>query len=121
MAFGISLNNLFWYYSKTTRVSLETIDHNQTQAEQNFGNIASSMLTIFWSMFGLGQSSDIKLDPFNNMVTEWFGILIYGVYHVCCIIILLNMLIASMTHSYETILVCFTKNFVNFPAGLLLG
>ena len=105
VAFGISLNNLYWYYSNSTRSLLETVVHNKTHAEVNFGNMVSSMITIFWSMFGLGNPEDVELAPFDNLVTVWFGRFIYGIYHVCCIIILLNMLIASMTQSYEKILV----------------
>jgi len=96
---------LFWYYSDSIRGNLETVNHNKSRAEENFGDIGVSLITIFWSMFGLGQASDVELEPFKNEVTKYFAISIYGLYHVCCIIILLNMLIASMTHSYENILV----------------
>ena len=108
LAFGISLNNLYWYYSKSTRINVETINHDDnkpTQAEINFGNIMLSLMTIFWSLFGLGQSNMVEVAPFDNMVTVWFGRLIYGFFHVCGIIILLNMLVAMMTQSYEKILV----------------
>ena len=45
------------------------------------------------------------LDPFQNKLTENFGFLLYGSFHIASIVILLNMLIAMMTKSYENILV----------------
>ncbi len=66
------------------------------------------------ALFGLGQPKDYKLVDkndrgdeanFNSELTEEFGFVLYGFYHLASIIILLNMLIASMTQSYEKILV----------------
>jgi hypothetical protein len=60
---------------------------------------------MFWALFGLGEPEDVTLGPFKNRLTEFFGYLLYGAYHISSIIVLLNMLIASMTLSYEKILV----------------
>ena len=64
-------------------------------------------MTLFWALFGLGQPDDMVLETFNNPLTENIGRVLYMVYHFICIIILLNMLVASMTQSYEKILVSF--------------
>jgi hypothetical protein len=62
----------------------------------------------------LGTPKDYKLADknesneeanFHSELTECFGFVLYGFYHLVSIIILLNMLIASMTQSYEKILV----------------
>jgi transient receptor potential cation channel subfamily C protein 4 len=60
---------------------------------------------MFWSLFGLGDSKFVHLAPYRNGLTETFGALLYGCYHIASIIVLLNMLVASMTQSYERILV----------------
>jgi hypothetical protein len=60
---------------------------------------------MMWSLFGLGQDDYIKLTPFDNNFTEMLGRLLYLFYHIFLIIILLNVLIASMTQTYEKILV----------------
>ena len=61
--------------------------------------------TVFWSVFGLGDGASVKLDPFENSLTEAFGYVLYGAFHIASIIVLLNMLIAMMTKSYEDIMV----------------
>jgi transient receptor potential cation channel subfamily C member 4 len=61
--------------------------------------------TMFWSLFGLGDDNKVLLAPFRNSLTETFGTFLYGCYHIASIIVLLNMLIASMTQSFERILV----------------
>ena len=58
-----------------------------------------------WSLFGLGTDEYVNLSPFKNGVTEMFGKLLYLFYHIFLIIVLLNVLIASMTQTYEKILV----------------
>lgn len=62
---------------------------------------------MFWALFGLGDPKIVSLDPFQNSLTEFFGTLLYGCYHIASIVVLLNMLVASMTQSYERILVIY--------------
>ncbi len=60
---------------------------------------------MFWALFGLGNSADTELNGFKNKLTETFGTVLYGIYHFVTIIIVINMLIANMAQSFETILV----------------
>jgi hypothetical protein len=64
-------------------------------------------MSSFWALFGLAQKTDVYLQPFSNPVTEYFGGFLYGSYHLTSIIVMLNMLVASMTQSFERILVNF--------------
>lgn len=114
-----SLNNLYWYYLSNVRNNVEVDKHvdpethsSITRAEEAFGTIGSTFQTIFWSIFGLGESENIELKPFENDVTEFFGLILYGTFHIASIIVLLNMLIAMMTRSYESILVIYFFNFL---------
>ncbi len=59
--------------------------------------------TNFWALFGLSSGTEAKLSPFNNIVTESIGSFIFGAFHITAIVVLINMLIAMMTKSYETI------------------
>ncbi|CAF0718901.1 unnamed protein product [Brachionus calyciflorus] len=111
LAFMFSINNLYWYYLSNVRNNVEVNHHlddetnsSITRAEKAFGTIQSTFTTIFWSIFGLGDSGNISLKPFNNQLTEFFGFILYGTFHIASIIVLLNMLIAMMTKSYESIL-----------------
>jgi transient receptor potential cation channel subfamily C protein 4 len=59
--------------------------------------------TVFWSLFGLSEKEGVKLGNYQNRFTELIGYLIYGTFNIASVIVLLNMLIAMMSKSYETI------------------
>ena len=59
--------------------------------------------TVFWSMLGRGEPQAVELDGYNNMFTQNVGYWIFGVYNVAVVIVLLNMLIAMMSRSFEII------------------
>ncbi len=46
-----------------------------------------------------------RIDPFKNTVTMNIGYLIYATFHIACFTILMSMLIAMMTQSYQNIIV----------------
>jgi hypothetical protein len=62
-------------------------------------------------ILGLGNQANTGLAPFKNGLTETFGTVLYGMFHIASIVVLLNMLIAMMTKSYESILVRALKFF----------
>ena len=68
-------------------------EHNSTtlNAELFFGSIDRTLLTMFWSIFLIGNSNAVLLNPFQNKLTVIFGYLIFGLFHVTIITILLNM------------------------------
>jgi hypothetical protein len=60
---------------------------------------------MYWALFGLGDPQYVELKPFNNHITELYGTLLYGSYHFASIFVLMNILVASMTLSFERVLV----------------
>jgi hypothetical protein len=56
-------------------------------------------------MFGRGDTDVVKLEDYDNVFTEDIGYIIYGAYNISMVIVLLNMLIAMMTRSYQDITV----------------
>jgi hypothetical protein len=56
-------------------------------------------------MFGRGDTDVVKLENYDNVFTEDIGYIIYGAYNISMVIVLLNMLIAMMTRSYQDITV----------------
>jgi hypothetical protein len=63
----------------------------------------STFKTVFWSLFGLAEKEGVKLEEYDNRFTENVGYVIYGAFNIASVIVLLNMLIAMMSKSYETI------------------
>lgn len=60
---------------------------------------------MFWSLFLIGNNQAVLVEPFKNELTLVIGYLVFGFYHISSLTVLLNMLIAMMARSYETILV----------------
>lgn len=61
---------------------------------------------MFLALFGLGNLDDTAFEEYESAtITENLCFILYSGYRVATIIFLLNMLIASMTQSYERIFV----------------
>jgi hypothetical protein len=58
--------------------------------------------TLFWAAFGLIDLESFELDGIK-IFTRFWGMLMFGCYSVINIVVLLNLLIAMMNHSYQLI------------------
>lgn len=67
------------------------------------------MQTLFWAAFGLVDLDSFELDGIK-IFTRFWGMLMFGTYAVINVIVLLNLLIAMMNHSYQLISV----SYINF-------
>uniref|UniRef100_A0A914VMF5 Transient receptor ion channel domain-containing protein n=1 Tax=Plectus sambesii TaxID=2011161 RepID=A0A914VMF5_9BILA len=120
-AFACGLNQLFWYYASmrqqecqqyreliethsdlTPSRELRNLEESCDPKYRSCASLFNTVETLFWAMFGL-----IDLDHFNlkemHYVTEWAGKTMFGTYGYISIIVLLNMLIAMMSNSYQYI------------------
>ncbi|XP_071502489.1 short transient receptor potential channel 7-like [Diadema antillarum] len=100
LAFFCSLFNLYYSYE-----------------DSKFGDFGTAFLTLFWALFGLGNPLDprlngttlaISVDEFGNgrggfLITESFGTILYMTYYVVMGLVMLNMLIAMMSNSFQEI------------------
>ncbi|XP_052717525.1 short transient receptor potential channel 7-like isoform X3 [Crassostrea angulata] len=104
VAFMVGLHNLYWYYPKQVREKVEFMKNNITvRAEEAFGIPDKTVRTVFWSLFGRGDATIVELDEFEHIFTQYVGYWIFGAYNWCSVIVLLNMLIAMMSRSFELI------------------
>ena len=58
--------------------------------------------TLFWAIFGLVDLDNFELTGIKEF-TRFFGLLMFGSFSVINVIVLLNLLIAMMNHSYQLI------------------
>ena len=61
--------------------------------------------TIYWAVFGLKDPRTVELGGYHSRFTESLGYIVFGVYNWGAVIVLLNMLIAMMTRSFDKIAV----------------
>lgn len=67
-----------------------------------YESLFKSYVTLFWSLFGLTQLGTVregKMQSFTKIVGEY----LLMVYHAMAVIVLINMLIAMMSNSFQEI------------------
>ncbi|XP_076394039.1 transient receptor potential cation channel gamma isoform X2 [Megachile rotundata] len=112
-AFSCGLNQLLWYYADMekkrcpTAMSYSpnasvTTDSNACIVWRRFANLFETAQTLFWAVFGLVDLESFELDGIKAFTRFW-GMLMFGTYSVINIVVLLNLLIAMMNHSYQLI------------------
>ncbi|EEB10642.1 transient receptor potential protein, putative [Pediculus humanus corporis] len=112
VAFGCGINQLLWYYSNLEKVkcfgedgTLEPdFDNNEKACTvwRRFANLFETSQSLFWASFGLVDLTSFDLVGINSFTRFW-SLLLFGCYSVINIIVLLNMLIAMMSNSYQII------------------
>ncbi|CAK8677996.1 unnamed protein product [Clavelina lepadiformis] len=103
-AFGLGLTEVYWYDGTAEAIAARcgnatTIDHCN---DPFFGNLVKSLLDLYWTLFGYVDPYQIDLNTSYNF-TQWVASSLFAMYHVVAIIIMLNMLIAMMSKSYDVI------------------
>ncbi|CAG7729286.1 unnamed protein product [Allacma fusca] len=104
------MNQLLWYYAELERKRCDKI-YNNTNDERppeschlsrRFSNLFETSQTLFWAVFGLIELESFELAGIKSFTRFW-GMLMFGCFSVINIVVLLNLLIAMMNHSYQLI------------------
>ncbi|PAA62583.1 hypothetical protein BOX15_Mlig005824g1 [Macrostomum lignano] len=114
-SFACGFNQLYWFYAYErnkyckdvklgfgiTGSDLEKYQYCVTRG-RTFSNLFEITQTLYWSTYGLIDLSNTDLE-YEHSFTEFVGKLMYGVFSAITFVVLLNMLIAMMNCSYESI------------------
>ncbi|XP_041532425.1 short transient receptor potential channel 2 [Microtus oregoni] len=84
-AFLCGLNNIYVPYQET----------------EQLGNFNETFQFLFWTMFGMEEHNVVDMPQF--LVPEFVGRALYGIFTIVMVIVLLNMLIAMITNSFQKI------------------
>ena len=76
--------------------------------------------TLFFSTYLIGDSEAVSIAPFDNSLTLGFGYFLYATFQIGNVTILMSMLIAMMTKSYENIIVSIQLTQINSAVSLIL-
>ena len=69
-----------------------------------FSRIELTFRTVYWALLGMGEPHAVELgEAYSKSFTERLGYLVNGAYNFAAVIVLLNMLIAMMSRSFDTI------------------
>ncbi len=69
-----------------------------------------ALQTLIWGIFGLVEKDRLETLYRKHTFTMFIGLTMFGVYCTIMIIVLINMLIAMMSNSYQIIAVIMFKN-----------
>ena len=67
------------------------------------------MQIVFWSLFGTEEYQVTQLDVFQAEFTVTLGTILFAFYHLILVLVLINMIIALMTRSMESVEVSLVK------------
>ncbi|XP_071525440.1 transient receptor potential-gamma protein-like [Panulirus ornatus] len=123
-AFSCGMNQLLWFYADLEK---QTCIEEGTKGDENdknttdmpgaedikpnvdscivwrrFSNLFETTQTLFWAAFGLIDLTNFELTGIKPFTRFW-GMLMFGTYSVINVIVLLNLLIAMMNHSYQLV------------------
>nr|XP_025042220.1 short transient receptor potential channel 2-like isoform X1 [Pelodiscus sinensis] len=84
-AFLCGLNNTYVYY----------------QEAQRLGSFNETFPFLFWTMFGMEEHQVVDMPQY--ILAEFVGRGLYGIFTIIMVIVLLNMLIAMITNSFQKI------------------
>ncbi|CAK9797380.1 Transient receptor potential protein [Anthophora plagiata] len=112
-AFGCGMNQLMWYYADLEKQKCYSIKDfpdlpdfdNQEKAcsiWRRFANLFETSQSLFWASFGMIDLMSFDLTGIKSFTRFW-ALLMFGSYSVINVIVLLNMLIAMMSNSYQII------------------
>ncbi|KAL0829971.1 hypothetical protein ABMA28_003435 [Loxostege sticticalis] len=110
-AFGCGLNQLMWYYAELeknkcyhTPNGMPDFDTQERACTiwRRYANLFETSQSLFWASFGLVDLTTFELTGIKSFTRFW-ALLTFGSYSVINIIVLLNMLIAMMSNSYQII------------------
>ncbi|XP_063060412.1 short transient receptor potential channel 2 [Engraulis encrasicolus] len=67
----------------------------------NLGKFNETINFLFWTMFGVANQDYVDMPSY--MLAEFVGRILYGIFTLVIVIVLLNMLIAMITNSFQKI------------------
>ncbi|XP_039279119.1 transient receptor potential-gamma protein isoform X2 [Nilaparvata lugens] len=107
-AFSCGMNQLLWYYADMEKQRCpkdplaKAEDPDACLVWRRFANLFETSQTLFWAVFGLVDLDNFELAGIKSFTRFW-GMLMFGTFSVINIVVLLNLLIAMMNHSYQLI------------------
>nr|XP_023013242.1 transient receptor potential protein-like [Leptinotarsa decemlineata] len=110
-AFGCGMNQLLWYYAELEKKKCFHLPNGLPDFEgadkacaiwRRYANLFETSQSLFWASFGLVDLISVDLTGIKGFTRFW-ALLMFGSYSVINIIVLLNMLIAMMSNSYQII------------------
>lgn len=113
-AFTAGLCRFYQYYENMASTNPTT--GYEVKQDESFVNVYATLKTLFWGIFCMTSStagsvvietvvddSNEEVVALNHYFTQAVGTLLYSVFETLSVIIMLNMLIATMTNTFQRV------------------
>nr|CAB3267282.1 short transient receptor potential channel 5 [Phallusia mammillata] len=124
-ACALAMTQLYWAYGEA-RIERIRLERNLTSLGQKvcedgdgfndsspcspvYSSVGNSLLQQYWTLYGYGWRLEppvaVKIPEQASKlpITEWVGLCISMFFHLWAVVIMLNMLIAMMSHSFDRV------------------
>ncbi|GAB6026000.1 hypothetical protein CHUAL_011965 [Chamberlinius hualienensis] len=108
-SFACGLNQLYWYYDsdryckrQNEVTPLETVALDCEHETEAFMTIDASYTSLLWSLFGVIPLKDLS-GRNDQAFIKWIGHALLGAYLIMAMTVMINMLIAMMSRSFQDI------------------
>ncbi|XP_063219611.1 short transient receptor potential channel 5-like [Bacillus rossius redtenbacheri] len=109
-SFTAGLGRLYQYYDGMVQVDPSTGD--KVQQVSSFVGPLSTARTLFWALFCMSplESTDVVIENRargavnTHGFTQAVGALCFAVFHVICVVLVLNMLVSSTTNTLQKVI-----------------
>nr|XP_009859269.1 short transient receptor potential channel 5 [Ciona intestinalis]XP_018668520.1 short transient receptor potential channel 5 [Ciona intestinalis]XP_026691185.1 short transient receptor potential channel 5 [Ciona intestinalis] len=115
MAFAFGMTQLYWAYGtpRLFRMNVterevcgDTFDSSSFTCYPVYSSIIDSILEQYWTLYGYGYGAEptaaVKV-PGQSTITLPSGLILSMVFHMWAVVVMLNMLIAMMSHSFDRV------------------
>ncbi|XP_070565521.1 short transient receptor potential channel 4-like [Ptychodera flava] len=105
VAFALGLTQVYWGYAPDRMLECIQVDqesYKECYEKRFFADVWASLKTLFWSLYGLIDLEALQVEA-DHLSTEFVGALLFACYQIAAVIILLNLLIALMGTTYDSI------------------
>ncbi|KAF5406134.1 Short transient receptor potential channel 7 [Paragonimus heterotremus] len=119
IAFVVGLTNLYWYFANIiVSVDMQRRIIRYASGIPAFRSTGATFYTLYWALFGQSSNNVTTIDEdlaklypghaslavdSSPLMINNLGSVLYAIYNACMTIILLNMLIAMMSKSFDEI------------------
>ncbi|XP_072049788.1 LOW QUALITY PROTEIN: short transient receptor potential channel 1-like [Amphiura filiformis] len=110
LSFAVGLTYIYAYYNKVQLLRCKSPGGQTTEQicregecrEGDFKDLTTTLITLYWSVFGLNAMNVLEL-PQNAYMLERAGHFMYAIFYMFVVVVLLNALIAVMSQVYTQV------------------
>ncbi|XP_070556011.1 short transient receptor potential channel 4-like [Ptychodera flava] len=104
VAFSVGMNQLYYLYSYEVDYLCQqgNVDA-EVCVEQPYKSLLSSLAALFWTVFGMSDIRSLDMTLSDRWFTEVIANVLFALYQVLAVIVLLNILIAMMSNTYQRV------------------